>query len=120
MYISTWIFGVLTLISLGSMLARKPWTIIVAKRATSPDAWSTDLFLETNMIITGAWALLFFGQTILSRIAPGWLNIIYGILLMILGGLSGRFGHWYSNRRLKAMGLLEDREQLPDTPSDDN
>jgi len=118
MHISTLFFSFLTLISLGSMLVKKPWTIIIAKRTTSSDVWSTDLFLKTNMIITGAWALLFFGQTILSQIAPVWLSIIYSILLLILGGFSGRFGHWYSNKRLKAMGIFQDSEQSQNTPTD--
>lgn len=107
----TIIFGILTLISAGSLLIKRPWTIIVARRSTSPDVWSTDLFLETNMIITGGWAILFGGAAVLAAIAPTWVNIIYGAFLFILGVLSSRFGSWYSNRRLRATGLLDDESE---------
>ena len=105
MSIASVILGSLAAISIASVLIKRPWTIILARRSTPPEVWPTDLFLETNMLITGAWAFLFFLAALLASYAPLWLNIAFGTLLMILGRLSSRFGLWYSSRRLEAMGL---------------
>ncbi len=102
-----WIFGGLSALSIASMLARRPWTILVARRHTPPEVWETDLFLETNLIITAGWAILFAGAAALAVSAPLWPNVAYGGLLVLLGRLSPRFGSWYSSRRLRAMGLID-------------
>lgn len=107
MNIGVWIFGLLALVSLASVLARRPWTSIVARRHNPPDVWPTDLFRETNMLISGGWALLFAGAALLAALAPPWLNLGYGTLLVAFGLLSPRFGGWYSSRRLRAMGLTD-------------
>jgi hypothetical protein len=110
------ILGSLALISVLSLLMKRPWTIIVARRSTPPEVWSTDLFLETNMIITGAWAALFFVAALLATLAPTWVNLAFGALLVALGFLSSRFGSWYSTRRLEAMGLSADAQPAPAEP----
>ena len=97
------ILGSLALISLVSLLLKRPWTILVARRSAPPEVWSTDLFLETNMIITGAWAVLFFVAALLASYASTWVNVAFGALLMVLGVSSSRFGSWYAARRLEAM-----------------
>jgi hypothetical protein len=113
------ILGSLALISLVSLLVKRPWTILVARRSVPPEVWTTDLFLETNMIITGAWAVLFFVAALLASYASTWVNVGFGVLLAALGLLSSRFGLWYSSRRLEAMGLsaeILDPQQTPDAP----
>jgi all-trans-retinol 13,14-reductase len=102
-----WIFGGLSALSIASMLARRPWTMRIARRHTSPEVWETALFLETNLVITAGWALLFAGAAALTATAPLWLNVAYGGLLVLLGRLSPRFGSWYSSRRLRATGLID-------------
>jgi hypothetical protein len=111
------ILGSLALISLVSLLLKRPWTILVARRSVPPEVWSTDLFLETNMIITGAWAVLFFVAALLASYASGWVNLGFGVLLATLGFGSSRFGTWYAARRLKAMGLSPDVLNAPSEPS---
>lgn len=97
------VFGALSLVSLISMLARHPWTIIVAHKSTPSELWSTDLFMETNMIITGAWAVLFCIAAVISITMPFWVNILIGVVYIILGKFSSRFGLWYSSRRLNSI-----------------
>jgi hypothetical protein len=110
------ILGSLALISVVSMLLKRPWTTVLARRSTPPEVWSTDLFLETNMIITGAWAALFFVAALLASYAPTWVNVAFGALLLVLGLLSSRFGSWYASRRLEAMGLSAASQPAPSTP----
>ena len=110
------ILGSLALISLVSLLLKRPWTILVARRSAPPEVWSTDLFLETNMIITGAWAVLFFVAALLASYASTWVNVAFGALLMVLGVSSSRFGSWYAARRLEAMGLSPDVLNAPSEP----
>lgn len=105
MNLGAWIFSALAFASIASMLVGRPWTIPLGKRHTSPDVWSTDLFLETNLVVTAAWALLFMGGAALSILAPLWTHLPYGALLVALGRLSPRFATWYSSRRLRALGL---------------
>lgn len=107
MEVGVWIFGLLALASLGSVVAKRPWTAVLARRHNPPEVWSTDLFRETNMLISGGWALLFAGAACLAALAPLWPNLVYGALLVLLGHYSSRFGAWYSTRRLRAMGLSD-------------
>ena len=107
MHVGVWIFGLLALASLASVIARRPWTSVIARRHNPPEVWSTDLFRETNMVISGGWSLLFAGAALLAARAPLWLNLGYGVLLVALGHFSPRLGAWYSSRRLRAMGITD-------------
>lgn len=107
MNIAVAIFGSIAGLSVVSILIKHPWTILVARRHNPPEVWSTDLFLETNMVITAGWAFLFALAAVLSAFVPLWLNLIFGASCFFLGRLSPRFGSWYSSKRLKAMGLVD-------------
>jgi hypothetical protein len=98
----------LALAALLSVLARRPWTSLIARRQNPPEVVASDLFRETNMVISGGWALLFAGAALLAAVAPLWLNLGYSALLLLLGRLSPKFGTWYAARRLRAMGLADD------------
>ncbi|HNY66557.1 MAG TPA: hypothetical protein PKM41_14065 [Deltaproteobacteria bacterium] len=106
---STYLLAVLAALSLGSILIGRPWTVIVARRHTPPEVWSTGLFLETNMIITGAWVLLFALGAVLSATMPLWVNLLVAVLYPVLGRFSSRFGLWYSSKRLESMLGGKDR-----------
>jgi hypothetical protein len=97
--------ALMAFVSLASVIARRPWTIVIARRHNPPEVWSTPLFLETNLVITGAWAVLFAVAAALTVWAPAWLSLGYGIMLFIAGRKSPAVGAWYSQRRLRAMGL---------------
>lgn len=97
------VFSALSLASVASVIVRRPWTIRLAKRHTAPAVWSTDLFLETNVVLTLGWALVFALGAALAVLAPLWMQLAYGVVQLALGLLSPRLGNWYSSRRLRAM-----------------
>jgi hypothetical protein len=99
----TYILGSLSGLSLASILIKRPWTIIIARRNTPPEVWSTGLFLETNMIITGAWTILLGLAAVISATMPFWVNIVLCAAYFLLGRFSSRFGSWYSSKRLKSL-----------------
>jgi hypothetical protein len=99
----TCLLGSLSLLSLISILIKRPWTIIIARRNTPAEVWSTHLFLETNMIITGAWSFLFGLAAVISATMPFWVNLVLCVAYALLGSFSSRFGLWYSSRRLRRM-----------------
>src|SRR6185295_19702525 len=70
-----WIHAALALASLGSILVGRPWTIPLARRHTPPEVWATALFLETNVMLTAAWAVLFAGGAGLALTAPLWVQL---------------------------------------------
>ena len=98
------VFGGFAIISFVSMLTKRPWTIIPARRNYPPEVWATELFLETNMVVTGVWTLLFAIAAVVASFVPAWAHIVLGVSYAALGSVSPRFGSWYSARRLKAMG----------------
>jgi len=99
----TYLLGALSGLSLASILFKRPWTIIIARRNTPPEVWSTSLFLESNMIITGAWTILFTLATVFSITMPRWVNLVLCIVYLFLGKFSTRFGLWYSSKRLNSL-----------------
>jgi len=102
-----WFFGVLAFASMVSVFVKLPWTTLIAKRHNPPEVWSTDLFRETNMILSTGWSVLFAGAAVMAAVAPLWVNLGYGVFLFALGRLSPKVGAWYSSRRLCAMGLKD-------------
>lgn len=98
---AAWIFGVVALASLASVAARRPWTTVIAKRHNPPELWSTDLFRETNLILSAGWSLLFAVAAILAWYASLWINLACGALLLALGRASPMLGAWYASRRLQ-------------------
>lgn len=114
MQASVWVFAFIALVSLVSVLVKRPWTAIIARRDNPPEVVASDLFLETNMVISAVWSLLFAVAALLSAVAPFWLGLAYGLLLFYLGHVSPRFGAWYATKRLRALGL-EDHVALDST-----
>jgi hypothetical protein len=99
------VFVLMSLLSFVSVLAQRPWTVVLARRHNPPEVWSTPLFYETNVIMTCGWSLLFAIAAALNALAPVWIVVAYGVVLFFVGRASPRLGLWYSRRRLEAMGL---------------
>jgi hypothetical protein len=95
-----WVFGLLAVGSLVSVVAKRPWTLIFARLQNSPEVCRTALFLETNMILTCVWSVLFAG----AAVGWPWLNIIYGGAFGLMGVYSNRLGSWYSSWKLESKG----------------
>ncbi|OKH99880.1 hypothetical protein A6A06_22790 [Streptomyces sp. CB02923] len=51
--------GWLALVTWGSMAARRPFTLAIARRKAPPEVWRTSLFLRINYVLTAAWAASF-------------------------------------------------------------
>ncbi len=103
MHVAVWLYAILALASLASLIIRRPWTASLARRRMPPAVWTTELFLETNLVLTALWTLLFAGGGVIAALAPLWSQVVYGLGLAALGRLSFRLGEWYSGRRLRAM-----------------
>jgi hypothetical protein len=103
MEIGAWVFGLLAIGSLVSVAAKRPWTLVFARIQNSPEVCRTDLFRETNMILSCVWSLLFAGGALLATLGPPWLNLLYGGSFGLMGYYSKRLGSWYSSYRLKSM-----------------
>lgn len=99
----SWVFGLLAVLSIVSVAAKRPWTIFFARLQNSPEVCRTPLFRETNMILSCAWSVLFIGGALLATVGPPWLNIIYGGSFGLMGYYSKQLGSMYSSWRLKSL-----------------
>lgn len=62
--------GALGVISLGSLVARKPFTLGIAKQDTPREYWDNPIFLRVNDVITGVWTASFVvGAVVLAVMA---------------------------------------------------
>lgn len=107
MHLGAYVFAALALGSILSVAIGWPWTILVARRHNPREVWKTDLFRETNMLLSSAWAALFAGAAALAWYGPLWLSLGYGGLLLVLGHFSPHVGAWYATRRLRGLGLAD-------------
>lgn len=92
-------------LSLLSLLARRPWTLVPAKRRNPPQLWKEPLFLETNMVITGAWTLYFALNAAVTTAVPVWAGAILGVPTPLLGKLSHRTAPRYVAWRLSRASM---------------
>lgn len=94
------IWGVQTLLSGASLALRRPWTMLLSRRRYPRALWDTPLFVETNMIITGAWTAYFAIAAAASAVGPAAVPIGFAIASAPLAKLSFWFGDRYSSARL--------------------
>jgi intracellular septation protein A len=92
--------GLLAIV-LGSMIARRPFTLQFAREQVPREYWANPQFIATNYKISGAWALAF-AVLVLADIVmafypaiPLWVGIVVTIL-----ALAGAiwFTRWYPER----------------------
>ncbi|MCV7278071.1 hypothetical protein H7J88_00160 [Mycolicibacterium flavescens] len=65
---------VLAVFAVGTLIARRPFTMAYAKDTTPPEHWDTDAFRRINFAITGAWA----GAFVVSAVAGGIGDAVLG------------------------------------------
>ena len=99
----TYMLSSLSILSLASIIFKRPWTMMIARKSIASEFWSTSLFLETNMIITGIWTILFALAAFLSATMPPWVNLMVCAVYLFLGKFSPRFGLWYSSKRIRSL-----------------
>jgi hypothetical protein len=60
--------GTLAVISWGSLLARQPFTLSIARRSTPKEYWNTPRFLHINQVLTAVWAASFTASCIVCAL----------------------------------------------------
>ncbi len=102
---ASWIYIGLALFAAISVALNRPWTSVIARRSQPKELWGTPVFLETNKVLSGAWALLFGVAAVVAQFGSPVLHIASGVVLTTLGLGSNRIGRWYSERRLAQQGI---------------
>ena len=74
--------GTLAAMTIISMLIRKPFTIEYAKAKTSPDRWTSPLFIKTNYVLTGVWGAVFLINMALSSLEMNAPSVDKGVYEM--------------------------------------
>lgn len=94
----------LLLIVLVSLVVGRPFTLQYARESVPADLWASPVFLRTNTVITGEWALAFLVMVVADLVlvfASGVPQRV-GIIATILALVSAiKFTGWYPDR-LKA------------------
>jgi protein-S-isoprenylcysteine O-methyltransferase Ste14 len=99
-------------IVLGSLIARRPFTLQFAREQVPQEFWANPQFIATNYKITGVWAVAFVILVLADVIMaffpaiPLWVGIVVTIL-----ALAGAiwFTRWYP-RRVRRTLTLPSRE----------
>lgn len=94
----------LAVLSLLTVVARRPWTIAVARRSTPKEVWDLPVFHETNMVMTSAWAALFGIGGLIALVTPRWTSALVGVAAAGLGAVSPKVGQRYAMWRLTRSG----------------
>jgi hypothetical protein len=93
-----WVDAGLMVIVLVTMAVGRPFTLQYAHEQVSSSLWSSPVFLHTNYIITGAWALAFLLLAIADWIllkAPGTPRVVgFAVIAALLYG-AYKFTSWY-------------------------
>ena len=98
----------LLVIVLGSIIARRPFTLQFAREEVPQEFWANPQFIATNYKISGAWGLAF-AVLVLADIVmayypavPLWVGII--ITILALAGAIW-FTRWYPERVRRTLAL---------------
>ena len=91
----------LLLVVLFSIAVGRPFTLQYAREQVAPELWNSPVFVRTNYVITGAWALAFVIMVIAELVllympdVPPRFGIIATILALV-GAI--KFTGWYPGR----------------------
>ncbi len=104
----------IALIALGSILARKPFTVQYAHETIAPEHWDKPRFMRLNYRVTWVWTGAFALTALVGFLGDGpldqpdnlWTNWIVQIAALIL---ALRFTEWYPDRAI-ALEQLADGE----------
>jgi len=103
----------IVLVALGSVVARRPFTLQYAREMTDRDYWDSPLFLHINYVLTWVWIGSFFVTAAVGWYGDGplhepdnvWTNWIVSIAVLIL---AIRFTEWYPARAKSAALRMAD------------
>ncbi|RKF14848.1 hypothetical protein D6850_08230 [Roseovarius spongiae] len=88
-------FLLLAVISLASVVAGRPWTVIVARRTTPAELWDHPLFRETNVVMSLAWSAMFGISALVFRVSEN--GAIFFVMALLNTGL-GMVSPWLAKR----------------------
>ncbi|TSB18618.1 hypothetical protein [Streptomyces benahoarensis] len=74
--------GWLALVAWGSIAARSPFTLAIARRRVTPEVAASPLFLRINTVLTAAWALSF-TLTALAQAALSFRSGLPGLSVVV-------------------------------------
>ncbi len=109
----------IVVVALGSVAARRPFTLQYAREMTDRDHWESPLFLHINYVLTWVWigsfsvtaAVGWYGDGALHEPDNIWTNWIVSIAVLIF---AIRFTEWYPDRArsaaLRTEGVTDDSE----------
>ena len=107
----------LVVISVGSILARRPFTLQYAREQAPRELWDNPDFIRANYVITGAWAIAFvleaasgaFGDAVLDNSNNLWTGWVIQTAALIF---AAQFTIWYQDvvhaRGRQAQGIAGD------------
>jgi hypothetical protein len=88
-----------------SVALRRPWTIMLSRWRYSAEVRSTDLFRETNSIITSGWAVYYAIAASVTAFSPAWTGLVFAVTAIPLTLVAFVFGARHSASKLRALGL---------------
>jgi intracellular septation protein A len=98
----------LLVIVLGSLIARRPFTLQFAREEVTEEFWANPQFVATNYKISGAWALAFLVLVLADIVMafypaiPLWIGI--AVTILALAGAVW-FTRWYPQRVRRTLAL---------------
>lgn len=122
-YMSQILLGFFIVISFGSLLIHKPFTMQYAKEGIDSAYWKSVLFLKTNQIMTALFGVIFSTIFIIDVFRyrhPGIVNgyLVWACALTLKIMLVRKFPAWYRTRylrsRLHAAGLTQEVYSMSD------
>ena len=112
--------GGLLAIVLLSVLLRRPFTMPYARAQAPAEVWATPRFLRMNMVISGAWVLVFAvivaadAVMLLLPAVPLWLGIVVTLGALVAGL---RFSNWYPDHLQAQRAAAPPQYQVTKPPS---
>ncbi|MDL5158787.1 hypothetical protein [Actinomycetospora termitidis] len=104
----------ITLIAVGSLLVRRPFTEHYARQSTPREYWTSPLFRHVNVMITGVWALTFALQAVSAFIVsttPRTSDVFGWVVPTLLLVAAVKFTMWYPDH-----ATAEVRSGTPEAP----
>jgi len=96
---------VLLVVFVVSVVVKRPATILMSRWRYSADLRGTDLFRETNSIITWAWAVYYAIAALVTAFTPSWTSAVFAAASIPLTLVAFWFGQRYSSSKLRALGV---------------
>lgn len=83
-----------TLVVIGSLIIRRPFTLAYAKEIVAKDKWDHPIFIKINNYLTMVWGLVFI-TNLLINLYRDQLDYSLGALASIMTYLTTIFGIWF-------------------------